>query len=89
MKIVWDEHKRISNLDKHGLDFEDVGGVDCGTAIIEPTYGNRFKAIAQLQDGTTVIIYASLGSEAISIISFRYASLRERKLYHDNQVQNP
>jgi len=88
MKIVWDEHKRISNLDKHGLDFVDVGDVDWGTAIIEPTYGNRFKAIARLQDKTTVVIYALLGSEAISVISFRYANSRERRLYHDNKAQN-
>jgi uncharacterized DUF497 family protein len=24
MKIVWDEPKRLANLDKHGLDFADL-----------------------------------------------------------------
>jgi len=79
MKIVWDEPKRLSNLDKHGLDFANVVDVDWESAIIKPTYNNRFKAIARLHDRTTVVIYATLGCEAISIISFRYANSRERK----------
>ena len=27
MKLIWDEDKRIANLEKHGLDFCDAGAV--------------------------------------------------------------
>jgi len=79
MKIVWDEHKRISNLEKYGLDFADVLEMEWETAVITETHNRRFKAIGRFHNRTTAVIYASLGSEAISIISFRYANSRERK----------
>lgn len=37
-------------------------------------------AIGRLADGTISVVFAYLGSEGISIISMRPASLRERKL---------
>ena len=30
MKIVWDEPKRLANLDKHGLDFADLNEIERG-----------------------------------------------------------
>ncbi len=83
MKIVWDEPKRIANLRKHGLDFGDVVFFEWETALIETTHSRRLKAIGYFEDGTAVVIYAELGVEAISIISFRTASDKERKLFHD------
>ncbi|TKT80951.1 BrnT family toxin [Aquamicrobium sp. LC103] len=76
MKIVWDEPKRLANLDKHGLDF------DWAHAVIEGDRDRRFKAISYFVDGAAVVIYAALGSEAISIISFRPASAKERRRLH-------
>jgi uncharacterized DUF497 family protein len=38
------------------------------------------KAVGYFEDGTAVVIFATLGTEAISIISFRPASERERKV---------
>jgi uncharacterized protein len=50
MKIVWAEPKRLSNLDKHGLDFADLTLEFFVGAKIEPTKSDRFKALS-LNDG--------------------------------------
>ncbi|WP_455272916.1 BrnT family toxin [Rhizobium herbae] len=80
MKIIWDEPKRIANFQKHGLDFADVVDFEWETAVIDATYSSRMKAIGFFADGTAVVIFATLGVEAISIISFRPASAKERKV---------
>lgn len=84
MKIVWDEHKRLANLAKHGLDFDDIDEFDWENALVleakpAPDGRRRFKAIGTFRDGTAATIFATLGSEAISIISFRPASEQERR----------
>ncbi len=88
MKIVWDEPKRIANLEKHGLDFADVeDGFDFDGAILLPakqseTGRDRFRVIGEMNGALLVAIVAScLGSEALSIGSLRPASEKERKLY--------
>ena len=84
MKIVWDEPKRHANLAKHGLDFADVGELDWQTAVVVealPTDSGRrrLKAIGYFRDGAAAVVFALLGMEAISIISFRPASRNERR----------
>ena len=88
MKIVWDEHKRIANLQKHGLDFDDVYFFDWDTALITKGHSNRLKAVGRYDDGTAVVIYATLGTEATSIISFRTAGEKERKAFHDSLISD-
>jgi uncharacterized protein len=80
MKIVWDEPKRRSNLEKHKLDFEDVIDFEWETAHIQPAHSGRMKAVGHLRSGIAVVVYAELGTEAISIISFRPAKRKERIL---------
>jgi uncharacterized DUF497 family protein len=92
-RFVWDEPKRLANLEKHGLLFEDVKDVDWETAVIEPARPDRFgrsrsKAIGRFRDGTVVVIYSELGSEGVSIISFRPANDKERQVL-DDQTQSP
>jgi len=79
MKVVWDEPKRLANIDKHGLDFADLSFEFFLTAHIAPTKRNRFKAIGRRTDGTIVVIFARLGSEAVSVISMRPAGKNERQ----------
>jgi uncharacterized DUF497 family protein len=76
MKIMWDEPKRVANFQEHGLDFADVVFFDWAGAVIETTHSHRMKAVGHFEDGT----FATLGTEAMSIISFRPASERERKV---------
>jgi uncharacterized DUF497 family protein len=87
MNIVWDEPKRVANLAKHGLDFADVDEFGWSDAVITPSHGRRFKAIGVFRTRTAVVIYSLLGSEAISIVGMRWASVRERRLYESQDQQ--
>ncbi|PYE22594.1 uncharacterized DUF497 family protein [Rhizobium sp. PP-CC-3A-592] len=75
---MWDEPKRIANLQKHGLDFADVADFEWETAFIEASHTNRLKAIGYFRDGTAVVIFATLGTEASLIISFVRQDARKR-----------
>lgn len=80
MIILWDELKRVSNLAKHGLDFATLTVDFFEAALITKAKADRLKAVGQLPDGTIVVIFATLGSEAISVISMRPANRSERRL---------
>jgi len=80
MKIVWDEPKRLANIDKHGLDFADLSFEFFLSAVVVPAKDGRSKAIGRLADGTVVVIFLNLGSEALSVISMRRARKDERSL---------
>ena len=77
MRIVWDEPKRLANLDKHGIDFADIGEEFFLSALVGPAKGGRWFAIGEI-DRVIVVIFAMLGSEGLSIVSARPASRRER-----------
>ena len=78
MKIIWDEPKRISNLAKHGLDFADLDLDFFVTADVIPAKDGRYKAVGQLNGGVVIVVFAPLGSEAVSVVSMRPASRKER-----------
>jgi uncharacterized protein len=81
MKIVWDEPKRQANLDKHGLDFADLNETFFDTALVLPSYKNRWRGIGKNIRGVVVVVFIALGKEAVSVISMRPASRHERELY--------
>jgi uncharacterized protein len=79
--ILWDENKRRVVLDRRHLDFADVEtGFDFANAVIIPAGNKRIKAVGRLNGRPVALIYARLGTEAISLISLRPASKKERKL---------
>lgn len=79
MIIVWDEPKRQANLVKHGIDFADVDiAFFLGAFIGDAKHGRSF-AVGKL-NGVVTVIFVTLGSEGLSIISARPASKKERKL---------
>ena len=78
MEIVWDEPKRLANLDKHGIDFADIPLEFFESAVIGKAKGGRWFALGRL-GRAIVVIFVTLGSEGLSIISARPASLKERK----------
>lgn len=84
MKIVWDEPKRLANLEKHKLDFADLNDVFFETALVVPTRNKRWMGIGINIRGVIVVVFARLGGEGVSIISMRPASKSERNLFHDN-----
>ena len=86
MRFEWDEHKRLSNVDKHGLDFLDVWAVFEDAHFIVPSaYGGdeeRFLAIGVLA-GRLVTVVCTRRSETVRVISFRRARHEERRKYQE------
>lgn len=85
MKYEWDEAKSRSNLNKHGLSFEDAERVlsePCVTlADNRFEYGEkRFVALDLLAGRLVVIAYAERG-EITRVISMRKGNRREQKIY--------
>lgn len=80
MLILWDEPKRHANIDKHGLDFAELTIEFFETSLVVAAKDARFKALGRLADGSIAVIFATLGTEALSVISMRPASDKERKL---------
>ncbi|RVU14463.1 BrnT family toxin [Methylobacterium oryzihabitans] len=92
---MWDEPNRQRNLkpepEGHGLDFMAVeAGFDLSSALFVPAAPGRdgrprFLALGLFGERLRALVFAPLGSEAISLISFRRASAKERKVCHDAQ----
>ena len=81
MKIVWDEPKRLANIAKHdGLDFAALDEGFFERSMIVPGKGNRLIAVGRLAGGVVVVVFVTLGSEGVSVISMRPANRKERKL---------
>jgi uncharacterized DUF497 family protein len=81
MQIVWDEPKRLANLDKHGLDFADLDETFFDSALVLPSHHNRWLGIGKNMRSLIVVVFVALGKEAVSVVSMRPASKNERKLY--------
>jgi uncharacterized DUF497 family protein len=79
MKIVWDEPKRLTNLAKHGLDFADLATDFFVDAAIGPAGNGRFVAIGEWAGIAITVVFSPVGAEAISVISMRPASRKERR----------
>jgi uncharacterized DUF497 family protein len=80
MKIVWDEPKRQTNIAKHNLDFADLTLEFFRDAKFGSAKADRFVAVGELEGQTIIaVIFRPVGSEALSIISMRPASTKERR----------
>jgi len=80
MKILWDEPKRLVNIERHAMDFRDLDDSFFVRANIGPAKKGRLRAVGRWADGTIVVIFATLGTDAISVISMRPANRKERRL---------
>ena len=80
----WDENKRLTNIEKHGIDFEDAIGIWEGDVVEVPSRGrhgeNRLVAFGVLEGRTIAVVYSDRGG-ARRIISARRASRSERENY--------
>lgn len=79
MVIVWDEPKRLANIEKHGLDFADLSLEFFQRALIRPAKRGRLQAVGRLADGTVAVIFVRLGTQGLSIVSMRPANAAERR----------
>lgn len=90
-RLSWDEAKRRSNLQKHGLDFALLDEFDAANAMFgEDVRGEtddrfryperRFFAVGALRKQIVQVVYAERG-DGWHVISLRPASRKERKLW--------
>ncbi len=82
MQFEWDEEKQLSNLAKHGLDFEDVARFFENKPILLPTHRNeelRFVATGLL-DNRFISVIITMRVSVIRIISMRRA--RDAEISH-------
>ena len=84
MIFEWDEAKRLSNLEKHGLEFLDVDLLFAGPHIeAEATTvagEERQAATGPINDVLATVFFTRRG-EAIRVISLRRARHEERRRY--------
>jgi uncharacterized protein len=91
MEFEWDEAKRLSNLDKHGIDFLYVEEVfDSNIVTVEDERSNygerRFMTFGLLQGRVVVVVYTDRG-DTVRLISVRKASKYEQRTYYA-QISN-
>jgi uncharacterized DUF497 family protein len=90
MQYEWDEAKREANLKKHGYDFADADLVyenpDKLTFSMARGGESRLQdmALVQVQGKVLSLVYV-VGGYNISVISFRKASRKERRIYDNSR----
>ncbi len=83
MLFEWDENKRLANLAKHDIDFQDAKRVFDGPVFerMESRHGeDRIFAIGLMEDIEIVVVYVMRGKRR-RIISARRAHRDERQDY--------
>ena len=85
MQYEWDEQKRLSNIRKHGIDFQDAIAIFAGdTVLMEDDrfdYGERrFVSLGLLQGRVIVVVHSEPG-QITRIISARKATKYEQSIY--------
>lgn len=86
--LIWDDPKRETNLEKHGLDFVDADLVLNSSYRFDVTSERngelRVQSFAYVFEVLTVltVVFRESG-EVRRIISFRRANRSEREVYHE------
>ncbi len=91
MKFEWDANKNITNLEKHGISFEDAQEVfldPLHLSILDQRYNDfdeRWITVGQIIASMIVVVahlyYDDSGNETIRLISARVATASERRQY--------
>jgi len=94
VKFEWDSSKDRANRKKHGLAFSDAkelfeSGEDY-LEIFDDAHSDdeeRFIAIGQIRRGLVVAIWTERTEDTIRIVSARWATKREKELFHEYMGQ--
>jgi len=86
MTYEWDEGKRKTNLEKHGIDFSAIHlfGWECATIFADQRIDYdepRMVAYGSINGRLVVVVYTIRGDETIRVISMRKANKREVSKY--------
>jgi uncharacterized DUF497 family protein len=83
----WDEDKRLSNIDRHGIDFIDAPLIWQNPMLVHQDvrkdYGEtRWIALGRLLETIVLVVYTERAGN-IRLISIRRANKHERKIYEE------
>ncbi|MFQ5740158.1 MAG: BrnT family toxin [Acidobacteriota bacterium] len=87
MRLSWDEAKNVSNQRKHGISFEEARALftsDDYLEIFDEEHSEteeRFIAVGLIARGLIVVVWTESEEGTIHIISARFATKREERLY--------
>ncbi len=86
--ISYDENKRKSNLQKHGVDFAECYKIFDHLMIskedLSETYGEQRMQSLGLLDSQLIFLIWANNDDCIRIISARKASKYEKRYYYSN-----
>ena len=87
MIFEWDENKNKSNIQKHGIDFNDSANIFDHAMVIKldkrADYGeSRWIGLGQLESIVIIIVFTKR-NDRMRIISIRKASKQERRIYFE------
>ncbi len=88
MKFEWDDDKNESNIEKHGLDFEDAREIFDSPMLaaldLRQDYGeDRWIGLGLIENRVVVAVYTYREAETIRIISLRKALQHEKQHYQE------
>jgi uncharacterized DUF497 family protein len=88
MKFEWDEAKRVTNLEKHGVDFVDAQKMWQEAMVVAKDvrreYGeSRYVGIGRIDERVMVVVYTERAVDIVRIISLRKANSREVRSYEN------
>jgi uncharacterized DUF497 family protein len=88
VRFTWDATKSASNLEKHGVSFEEASELfESGEDYLElydeahSTFEERFLAIGPIRRGLVLVVWTERREDEVRIISARWASPREAGLF--------
>ncbi len=96
MNIEWDEAKNVWNRSKHGLSFEEAAilftsGVEY-LEIFDEAHSvteDRFIALGPIGLGVVMVVWTERDENVVRIISARFATTNEEKLYRKYAENRP
>jgi len=88
VRFVWDKRKAATNLEKHGVSFEEASTAfddELGAYYPDSLHEDRFVLIGySRQQRLLYVVHAEVEVQAIRIISARKATKHEKRRYEDD-----
>mgnify|MGYP003386971478 CR=1 FL=1 len=87
----WDERKRLTNLQKHGIDFLDACSIfddPHAITIADPDHSDkedRYVTIGRSKAGRLIVVIATDRPPEVRLISARQATPRESRSYRGQE----
>ncbi len=88
--MSWDDAKNLANQTKHGVSFNEASELFASGDYLEvfdtahSELEERFIAIGPIDRGIVLVVWTERDEETIRIISARFATKREQRLYRSH-----